>query len=322
MRSLLLLALACLLLASATSAAPAVPSLEPKLTANAKAAFTPAVKTDFTCSDDPWEYMSGSYGLVWIRVWSDGAWKSGGGSNLRIDGYHVVNYGQMWGYLTSIEATYKYTVEPGRHTFQISSDNMPENGTLLVCADRITYLNLNDPAKVTTAPTPGVTTATGSAIPPTTATTTAPGAITASQGVTTTTAQHVPLQTQAVTGSATAATTALPETTGSLSVKTEPSGATVFIDGVMRGASPATIPGLPGGSHTLLLKLEGYEDMAVPVTITAGKTQEYTTAMIAKPAAAATAGAESTTPKKSPGFEAIAGLAAAGSVLCVCRLRK
>jgi hypothetical protein len=89
--------------------------------------------------------------------------------------------------------------------------------------------------------------------------------------------------------------------TGTLSVTTIPAGVSIFIDGVQRGVSPATIPGLVPGDHTLLLKLDGYTDFSTPVSITAGKTTEYNTGM-AKAA-------------KSPGFGAVFGLVAIGSIL-------
>jgi hypothetical protein len=68
--------------------------------------------------------------------------------------------------------------------------------------------------------------------------------------------------------------------TGTLSVTTNPAGAQVFIDDVLRGASPATVPNLPAGSHTLRLEKEGYRNMTVPVDITDGKTTGYTTALV------------------------------------------
>jgi hypothetical protein len=114
-------------------------------------------------------------------------------------------------------------------------------------------------------------------------------------------------------GSATAGSTDT-TTTGSLSVTTTPAGATVLIDGVVRGASPATIPGIPAGSHTLLLKLDGYQDMSTPVSIVAGKTQEYSTAMIKNTAVTENASAM---PKKSPGFASVLALIAIGVFLIV-----
>ncbi len=67
--------------------------------------------------------------------------------------------------------------------------------------------------------------------------------------------------------------------TGSLTVITDPSGAQVSIDGAVKGVSPATIPGLSAGSHTLHLKLEDYYDLSTTVNITAGQNQNYTTGL-------------------------------------------
>ena len=70
---------------------------------------------------------------------------------------------------------------------------------------------------------------------------------------------------------------------GSLSVTTDPAGAEVYIDGVLRGVSPATIPDLTAGTHMLRLKRQGYQVMTVPVGIPAGKTTEYSTALVPEP---------------------------------------
>lgn len=154
----------------------------------------------------------------------------------------------------------------------------------------------------------------------------------------TTTVTTVPAVTAPVTGVTAALTTAMtpgatnpavtipltgtaapqPDTLGSLSVTTIPAGAFIFIDGVQRGVSPATIPGLSAGTHTILLKLDGYQDISTPVTIAAGKTQDYSSGMV-KNAAAAPAATEpvgtTATPKKTPGFEFALALAAMGAIL-------
>jgi PKD repeat protein len=67
--------------------------------------------------------------------------------------------------------------------------------------------------------------------------------------------------------------------TGSLTVITDPAGAQVLVDGDVKGLSPATIPGLTAGAHTVLLKLEDYNDLSTTVNITASQTQNYTTGL-------------------------------------------
>jgi PKD repeat protein len=71
----------------------------------------------------------------------------------------------------------------------------------------------------------------------------------------------------------------LPGSTGSLTVLTDPAGAQVSVDGDMKGVSPATIPGLSAGPHTLLLKLEDYYDLSTTVNVTPGQNQNYTTGL-------------------------------------------
>jgi tetratricopeptide (TPR) repeat protein len=54
---------------------------------------------------------------------------------------------------------------------------------------------------------------------------------------------------------------------GSLTVKTTPPGAFVFIDGKLRGASPITISDLRSGGHQLKGTKEGYKDLNQQVTV-------------------------------------------------------
>lgn len=45
-----------------------------------------------------------------------------------------------------------------------------------------------------------------------------------------------------------------------VAISTRPSGANIIVDGRARGVSPATVP-VAAGRHTLVLKLEGYQDL-------------------------------------------------------------
>ena len=106
---------------------------------------------------------------------------------------------------------------------------------------------------------------------------------------------------------------------GSLSVTTDPAGAAIYIDGIRQGISPATIPGLSPGSHTLLLKLDGYDDLSLPITITAEKSENYSSALMKSrdPGAAA-----ATTKKSSaPGFAGIAAACVIGALLLLRKTR-
>jgi hypothetical protein len=94
---------------------------------------------------------------------------------------------------------------------------------------------------------------------------------------------------------------------GSLAVSTSPQGAQVYIDGVLRGITPATIPGLPAGTHAILLKMDGFEELSTTVIITAGQTAEYTTGLSAN--------------AKTPGFEVTAALLSLGLIVLMRRTR-
>jgi tetratricopeptide (TPR) repeat protein len=54
---------------------------------------------------------------------------------------------------------------------------------------------------------------------------------------------------------------------GSLTIKTTPAGAFIFIDGKLRGASPITISDLRSGAHQLKGAKEGYRDLMQQVTV-------------------------------------------------------
>jgi PKD repeat protein len=70
-----------------------------------------------------------------------------------------------------------------------------------------------------------------------------------------------------------------PPGTGTLSVVTSPAGAQVFVNDVLLGSSPVTIPGLKAGSYSLRLEKSGYPKKTVRVEIGEGKTTEYSAAL-------------------------------------------
>lgn len=94
---------------------------------------------------------------------------------------------------------------------------------------------------------------------------------------------------------------------GSLTVTTSPSGAQVYVDGSLKGITPATIPGLSSGNHAVVLKMNGFEDLSTTITISAGQTADYTTALSGNP--------------KTPGFEVFTALLSLGMFILVRRIR-
>jgi len=82
---------------------------------------------------------------------------------------------------------------------------------------------------------------------------------------------------------------------GSLSITTTPPGVLIYVDGAMKGVSPATIPMLSEGPHDVTLIMDGYQDLKTTIVISEGSTSEYIT------------GLAKTTPR-TPGYPAAAAV--------------
>ncbi|MGB9177024.1 MAG: PEGA domain-containing protein [Methanoregula sp.] len=87
--------------------------------------------------------------------------------------------------------------------------------------------------------------------------------------------------TVAVTRRVTVVTTSNPtmsveetETTGTVLIYSSPSGASILIDGVYRGATPVNVNGVPAGNHILRLSLSGYYDYEGSIYIVPGQTSQ------------------------------------------------
>lgn len=67
---------------------------------------------------------------------------------------------------------------------------------------------------------------------------------------------------------------------GSLSVASVPDGASISLDGVYKGVTPLTIPGISPGSHALVLSLPGYETYRVSASVASGDTASYSANLV------------------------------------------
>jgi hypothetical protein len=94
---------------------------------------------------------------------------------------------------------------------------------------------------------------------------------------------------------------------GSLSVTTSPPGALVYIDGVIKGITPTTIPGLSAGVHSVHLIMTGYSDLKTTITVDVGTTSEY----IIGPSPA----------QKTPGFEVFPVILSIGGFVTILKIR-
>lgn len=68
--------------------------------------------------------------------------------------------------------------------------------------------------------------------------------------------------------------------TGILSVESSPSGADVYVDGEMKGATPLTLYNIPVKSYNVVIKKEGYADFERYVAIKVGRTEQVDAALI------------------------------------------
>jgi len=65
-----------------------------------------------------------------------------------------------------------------------------------------------------------------------------------------------------------------PGTNGQITVRSSPSGADIFVDNLYKGVTPLTLVEIPKGSHTILLKMNGYQDWQSSVNVAAGSSTD------------------------------------------------
>ncbi len=243
-----------------------------------------------SCTDDGYPGLPGLTGIAVVEV--------SGHGDTRIDGTLVAPAGT--GMYKNYSTTW-YATTDGSHIVYITREGfLPYTSYISACAGKVSYVYYDQAAH----PYPGRTVAA-------TATTTAPVTTTA---IPTTMYGGESADLKA----ALAGKTVPPGSLGSLSVTSNPPGATIYIDGVRQGISPATIPGISPGSHTLTLKLEGYEDLTLPVSISAGSTQYYSSAL---KTSGSVAPAATTRKSSAPGFGAAAMACVAGALLLLRKTR-
>jgi hypothetical protein len=69
-------------------------------------------------------------------------------------------------------------------------------------------------------------------------------------------------------------------TTGSVSISSAPSDAEVYLDNVFRGLSPMTLDSVSPGTHTVLIRLSGYQDWPSQIQVTAGQTTQIAATLL------------------------------------------
>jgi hypothetical protein len=62
-----------------------------------------------------------------------------------------------------------------------------------------------------------------------------------------------------------------PSSVGNLQITSQPGGAEIIIDNQYRGITPLTLSSFPAGNHTLIIRLNGYQDYQQMITIVPGQ---------------------------------------------------
>jgi hypothetical protein len=65
-----------------------------------------------------------------------------------------------------------------------------------------------------------------------------------------------------------------PGINGHFTIRSSPEGANIFIDNLYRGLTPLTLVDIPAGSHSILLRLNGYQDWQSSVNVNAGSSTD------------------------------------------------
>jgi len=69
--------------------------------------------------------------------------------------------------------------------------------------------------------------------------------------------------------------------TGQISITSEPSGASVLLDGILQSArTPCVLKDVPAGTHRVMLKMSGYEDLSQEVEVDEGATADLDLGMV------------------------------------------
>jgi hypothetical protein len=106
-------------------------------------------------------------------------------------------------------------------------------------------------------------------------------------------------------GTATAAT-------GQVRIESNPSGAMAYLDNELKGITPTVLAGIPAGSHSLVLRRDGFQDRTATVIITGGSYAGISENMTRVPAPSK--------PTSTPTKSGLSGIIALAGVAICCAL--
>jgi len=81
-----------------------------------------------------------------------------------------------------------------------------------------------------------------------------------------------------------------PDTTGQITIQSAPAGANVYLDNQYKGITPMYLSDISAGTHSILFRLDGYEDYRATVNVEGGSTTDVsdTLVMTSRPTTAPT----------------------------------
>ncbi len=105
-----------------------------------------------------------------------------------------------------------------------------------------------------------------------------------------------------------------PASTGRVSFNSAPTGAEVYLDNLFRGYAPVIVPDIDPGTHSVTMKMQGYNDWSSTVAVSAGETAQVVATLTPKAAPAPE-------PAASLPITAIGAIALLGIIFVVARRR-
>jgi hypothetical protein len=102
---------------------------------------------------------------------------------------------------------------------------------------------------------------------------------------------------------------------GKVSISSQPSGAIVYVDNLVKGKTPCLIEDVIAGKHTISVEMQGYSPWSKEVYVNGGSTITLSATLSSTP------NVKATTPKPPLSLSVIPVLGALGAVSVVLALR-
>ena len=109
---------------------------------------------------------------------------------------------------------------------------------------------------------------------------------------------------------------------GGITIRTEPSGAEVWMDGTLQGTTPLNVPNVIEGNHSVEIRKEGYEPSIGNIIVTGGENITVEKTLVPGTVPATLAGTGPISPTAQIPFPISAVLLGLGAVIVVLRMSR